>query len=149
MTTDPATDELSEIEMQQYLAWARSWAAAAEMSPLGAAELEQRVRAFFHRLCDRVRPSLALEIGAHEASFSRWAVAELPGVRSLAYEADPYVHDKFCKRLERAGVDYRNVAVAPTSGEVELHLPVELGNRSRPRACGWPPWSTTSARSSR
>lgn len=132
MTTDPTTVELTEIETQQYLAWARTWAAAAETSPLETAEVEQRVLEFFRRLCHRVQPAFALEIGAHEASFSQWATRELVGVRSLAFEANPYVHEKFRKRVQGAGVDYRNVAVAPISGEVELHLPVELGNRVRP-----------------
>lgn len=132
--TDPTTDELREIDTQQYLAWARTWAAAGETSPLGAAEVEQRVLQFFYQLCRRVEPVHALEIGAHEASFSLWAQSELPGVRSLAFEANPYVYEKYSVEVQGAGVDYRNVAVAPTSGEVELHLPLELGNRSRPLA---------------
>jgi len=114
-----------------YLAWARTWAAAAAISPLDGDEVEERVMDLFHRLCRRVQPAFALEIGAHEASFSQWAVAELPGVRSLAFEANPYVHEKYADRLHAAGVDYRNVAVAPASGEVELHLPLEVAGKTR------------------
>lgn len=135
MTTDPTAptaDQPGETETLQYLAWARTWAAAAETSPLESPEVEQRVMDFFHQLCRRVEPAIALEIGAHEASFSLWATRELPGVTSLAFEANPYVHEKYRDEVLAAGVDYRNVAVAPTSGEVELHLPVELGNRVRP-----------------
>lgn len=119
------------VERAAYLAWARTWAAAAGTSALDGDEVEARVLEFFQRLCRRVQPAFALEIGAHEASFSRWAVAELPGVRSLAFEANPYVHEKFADRLHGSGVDYRNVAVAPTSGEVELHLPLEVAGKTR------------------
>lgn len=119
------------VDRDAYLAWARTWAAAADSSPLGGDEVEARVMRFFKRLCRRLEPTFALEIGAHEASFSTWAVEELPGVRSLAFEANPYVHEKFAERLHAAGVDYRNVAVAPTSGEVELHLPLEVAGKTR------------------
>lgn len=90
--------------------------------------VNDRVEEAFRDLCRGLRPTLGLEVGAHEARFSRWLRSEVPGVRSVAFEANPYVHRKFADRLADAGVDYRQVAVSDADGPVELQIPRQLHN---------------------
>jgi FkbM family methyltransferase len=129
---DPTTDPAAQgTDAAAYQAFARTWAAVVRRSPSSAEELEQRVVELFRRLCRRLQPAVVLEIGAHEATFSRWAAEELPDARVLAFEANPHVHEKYAGTLAGTRVDYRNLAVGPTNGEVVLNLPLEV--RGKPR----------------
>lgn len=121
-----------DVDHAQYQAFARTWAAAARQSGTDHAEMQQRLVKYFRRLCRRIEPAVALEIGAHEASFSRWAASELPGTRVLAFEANPHVHAKFADKLAETRVDYRNVAVGPVNADVQLNVPLEV--RGKPRS---------------
>jgi FkbM family methyltransferase len=94
-------------------------------------QIEQRLVSYFRRLCRRIAPSVVLEIGAHEARFSRWAASELPAARVLAFEANPHVHAKFIDKLAGTRVEYLNAAVGPVNGEVELNVPLEVAGTSR------------------
>jgi FkbM family methyltransferase len=51
--------------------------------------LNQRVRTTFMSLCAKLKPTVTLEIGAFEASFSREMKKRLPDARVVAYEANP------------------------------------------------------------
>jgi FkbM family methyltransferase len=123
----PSTD----IERARYLTFSRTWASSARLSPLSAEVIEQRLIRYFRRLCRRIEPAVVLEVGAHEAAFSRWAVEHLPSARVMAFEANPHVHAKYAEVVTAAGVDYRNLAVGPVNGEVELNLPLEVRGRAR------------------
>lgn len=127
----PQNPHLDEVDRAQYLAFARTWASSARMSGLPSEEIEQRLIDYFRRLCRRVAPAVVLEIGAHEASFSRWAATELPDARVIAFEANPHVHAKFAAKLAGTGVGYLNAAVGPVNGQVELNLPLEVDGKSR------------------
>lgn len=120
-----------DVDRAQYIAFARTWASSARMCNLTSEEIEQRLIAYFRRLCRRLAPAVVLEIGAHEASFSRWAATELPDARVIAFEANPHVHAKFASRLADTRVDYLNVAVSPVNGQVELNLPLQVGDKTR------------------
>lgn len=129
--TQATSEGTAAVDRAAYLAFSRTWAASARMSPLSQEEVQQRTVELFRLLCRRVSPALALELGAHEASFSRWAAGHLDGARVLAVEANPHVHEKYAEAVAAAGVDYRNLAVAPVTGDVELHLPLQVGRKKR------------------
>lgn len=70
-------------------------------------------------------PDLSVEIGAHEASFSSRLKQRLPRVRALAFEANPYVFDRYTRGPDNrlSDVDYRNAAICDTLGTVNLFIP--------------------------
>lgn len=119
------------MDKAHYLAWSRTWEASARLSPLRARQVEQRLIEFWHVLCRRIEPTMTLEIGAHEATFSRWAAETFPSARVMAFEANPHVHAKYADELAGTRVDYRNLAVGPVSGEVQLNLPTDIGGKER------------------
>ncbi len=119
------------VEAATYVAFSRTWEAASRISPVPKPRLQQRVLEYFRWLCRRIDPAVVLEIGAHEASFSRWAREALPNARVQAFEANPHVHAKYVDEVSAAGVDYRNLAVGPVTGELELNLPLEIAGQPR------------------
>ena len=127
----PTDASAAEVARDQYLAFSRTWASTVRQCGVPLEKVEERVVQLFHDLCHRIAPAVVLEVGAHEASFSQWAAAELPGARVLAFEANPHVHRKFAERLAGTGVDYANLAVSSVAGPVTLHLPTEVAGRSR------------------
>lgn len=82
----------------------------------------------FLELAKSLAPDLSVEIGAHEASFSRRIKSALPNIRALAFEANPNVHERFAPELSNAdvGIDYRLAAVCDHVGTAELRIPVKL-----------------------
>lgn len=96
----------------------------------------KRVEQVFHRLCADLEPTLSVEIGAHEAGFSRWLKGQVPRARCLAFEANPYVHEKYAGALAGSGVEYHHLAVSEVDGTVELGIPRQLRNREHGRRFG-------------
>ncbi len=119
------------VEVATYVAFSRTWEASSRMSPVGKPRLQQRFLDYFRWLCRLIEPAVVLEIGAHEASFSQWARTALPDARVQAFEANPHVHAKYADEVTAAGVDYRNLAVGPVTGELELNLPLEIAGQRR------------------
>jgi len=93
--------------------------------------LGRRVQRLFRELCLRLDPTIGLEIGAHEASFSSWLKEASPATRCLAFEANPYVAEKHRDRVAAAGVEYRHLAVGPTNGPAQLVIPTSVRNKER------------------
>jgi FkbM family methyltransferase len=91
----------------------------------------RRVRRFFHEACRAVQPTVCLELGAHEARFSRWAKNTFPEAHCLALEANPHVHSRFQERLTERGVDYRLLAAASSTGPVTITIPRRLGRYAK------------------
>lgn len=114
-----------------YLTWSRQWAEHAHDSSLRPRKIEKRLIRMFRRLCRRIDPTIVLEIGAHEATFSQWAAETFPTAAVQAFEANPYVHAKYAEALTSTRVDYRNLAVGPVNGEVQLNVPTEVWGRER------------------
>jgi FkbM family methyltransferase len=102
--------------------------------PLPRDVLQTRVENLFHDLCKRIEPTVSVEIGAHEARFSRRLKHHSPEVRALAFEANPYVFEKHHERATSEGVEYRHLAVGPTNGTVELTIPTSIRHTERPLA---------------
>ena len=111
--------------------------------------VSERVEQAFRDLCIELAPTVSLEVGAHEAAFSRWLKSELPNAHCVAFEANPYVHDKFADGLDGTGVDYHHLAVSEINGTVDLGIPRRfhnplLGKRSASGArVGWRAWRAT------
>lgn len=93
-----------------------------------------RIESSFISLCKKFKVPTAVEIGAHEASFSI-SIRALPFIVSvIAFEANPFVWKKFRPIIDKS-IDYRNQAVSDKSGPVTFYiqqnrLPSETLNNS-------------------
>lgn len=70
-----------------------------------------------------------MEIGAHEAAFSLDVRQEYPDVHIYAFEANPYVYNKYCTQFtsERGlNINYRNIAVGNYDGMINFLLAKEI-----------------------
>lgn len=94
-------------------------------------ELKGRVRRTFRRLCRSVEPTLSVEVGAHEAEFSRRIKQDMPSLRAVAFEANPYVHEKYRDELTTRDVEYVYSAVSQTTGSVTLTIPLTVADQER------------------
>jgi FkbM family methyltransferase len=121
----------SDVEVATYVAFSRTWGAASRSSPVGRRRLQRRFVDYFRWLCGQVDPAVVLEIGAHEAAFSRWAREALPRARVQAFEANPHVHERYAAEVSAEGVDYLHLAIGPHTGEIELNLPLEIAGETR------------------
>lgn len=95
--------------------------------------LFERVRNLVMTLTKRIDATVALEVGAFEASFSLWIRKNLPEARALAFEANPYVFERYRDEVTAAGVEYLNVAVGPESGPLTIHVPRDFNGGPRDR----------------
>jgi FkbM family methyltransferase len=128
MPTQP--DLRAQADDDRYLFWSRLTAAQARNGGRPAEVIDRRVRRFFRDLCTAIRPTISLELGAHEARFSAWVKRSFPDARALAVEANPYVYEKHRARLAEKGVEYRHLAAASTNGPLTLTIPTLLGDRT-------------------
>jgi FkbM family methyltransferase len=81
----------------------------------------------FLALVPRLDPGAVIEVGAHEAGFSKRMRRRLPAVPAIAFEANAEVHRRYAPGLAAAGVDYRNQAVSDRPGEVTFRVPRRPG----------------------
>jgi len=79
-------------------------------------------------------PELSVEIGAHEAGFSRRVMAAVPELNAIAFEANPHVYEKYLPGLRAETLDYRNLAICATAGPVKLWMPRTWQNAAFPPA---------------
>lgn len=107
-----------------YAFFERSTRFRARALPRGV--LHDRAVAAFQEVCTLAKPSLSVEVGANEASFTRWAAGEFGVPRSVAFEANPYVYDIFHERVAATGAEYLNLAVGPTNGTMPLTIPTKV-----------------------
>jgi FkbM family methyltransferase len=103
----------------------------ADEAGLAPAQLQRRVRTAFRTLTRAADPTLTLEIGAFEASFSRWVRRELPDARAVAFEANPMVWAHHHDEVSALGVEYLNLAIGPENGPVTLNVPRDFDGRAR------------------
>ncbi len=69
----------------------------------------------FFDLCSITDVDVFVEAGAKEASASQRAL-EAGVARVVAFEANPYTHQRFGPSLAEAGVDYRHLALSESAG---------------------------------
>jgi FkbM family methyltransferase len=82
------------------------------------------VAAYFHELVDLSRPALFVEAGAYRAEASRRTREQHPDCRVVAFEANPYNHEKYADELGFVDLDieYLNLALTESAGPVTFHL---------------------------
>ncbi len=80
------------------------------------------LRSYFKKLVLEINPIRFIEIGAHEASISI-ELKELGISEVLAFEANPYVYEKYIQQVKNHGVDYKNLAISNQSGNITLSIP--------------------------
>lgn len=90
-----------------------------------------RVEQVFRDLCIELAPTVSLEVGAHEAEFSRWLKSEIPSAHCVAFEANPFVHEKYADDVDGTGVEYHHLAVSLVNGTVDLGIPRRFHNPLR------------------
>jgi FkbM family methyltransferase len=76
-------------------------------------------------------PDSVVEVGAHEARFSRAAKRGLKDKQVVAFEANPDVWNTHKDRLAGEGVDYRNLAISDAPGSLTLKVPMVRGEEAR------------------
>lgn len=118
---------------ERYRFWSRMTARQAHNKGWPRERVSRRVVHCFKSVCEQVEPTLSVELGAHQASFSTWVKQTFPDSRSIAVEANPYVYEQHAAELAEAGVDYRHVAAAAESGEVTLHIPTSVRGKEKRR----------------
>ena len=82
------------------------------------------LQSVFFKLIDQLNATLALEIGAFQAEFSRKFVSQTQAGIALAVEANPHNYEKFKSSLVDNGVLYHHSAVLDRDGPCELQLQV-------------------------
>jgi FkbM family methyltransferase len=75
------------------------------------------------KLVAHLAPETVLEIGAHEASFSRRMKSALPRSRIVAFEANPVVFDTYKSRVLGTGVDYQFKCIADENRSYKFSVP--------------------------
>ena len=125
--------QASELADDRFRFWTAATATTARRSGRSRKDVATRVAGAFRAVCVTVQPTLVLELGAHEGTFSRWAKRTFPDARCLALEANPYVHEKHRHRLAQDGVEYEHLAASDTTGPVTLNIPTKIHKRERTR----------------
>jgi len=79
---------------------------------------------YFHELIALTKPALFVEAGAYKGEASRRVKQDQPLCRVVAFEANPYNHERYAEELgfAAAGIDYHNLAVTDVAGPVIFHL---------------------------
>jgi FkbM family methyltransferase len=69
-----------------------------------------------------IKPDISIEVGAHDADFSKEMIAL--DVDVFAFEASPYVYDRFKNDL--AGIKYINSAVSNTNKKIKFEIQLDV-----------------------
>ena len=90
----------------------------------GRAVSVRQLEELFFEIVSGFSPALFLEAGAKAADASLRARKLLPRATVVAYEANPYTHERFSKKrdYEAEGVDYRNLALGSSPSEVTFNV---------------------------
>ncbi len=95
--------------------------------------LTESLERLFSDLVDVVRPSVFVEVGAHEASFSREMSERYPSAKIIALEANPVVFEYYSVKLSGyKTLEYLNLAASDRSGEISLFVPEKIGDQQLP-----------------
>lgn len=84
----------------------------------------QRLTNFFIDIQNVLPVQNILEIGAHEAGFSLAVKKKFPLLTVFAYEANPYVYEKYIHspEIENSAISYEHLAVCDYDGEISFHI---------------------------
>ncbi len=130
MSSDSGNEPAAD---RRYRFWSQFTEAQAHNTRRRHQVIGRRVERLLRYICNQRKPTLVLELGAHEGKFSEWAKRRFPDARCLALEANPYVYEEHRERLAAAGVDYRHLAAASETGTVTIHIPTGVSGRELTR----------------
>lgn len=84
----------------------------------------QRITDFFINIQHLLPVQNIVEIGAHEAGFSLSAKKKFPQFNVFAYEANPYVYEKYINTpaIQNSAIHYEHLAVSNYDGDVTFHI---------------------------
>lgn len=93
----------------------------------------------FHDLVVLARPTIFVEGGAFEADTSLRVAAALPGCRVVAFEANPYVYERFSAARDFAAgsVEYVHRAMADAPGTVKFQVVAASASLADDRVQGY------------
>lgn len=88
------------------------------------ARSSRRVATFFLKMLELLPVNVSMEIGAHEATYSRKVKTAKPEITVRAFEANPHVYAHFMLdgTLRELGVDYRHTAIGDKNGAARFHI---------------------------
>lgn len=100
----------------------------------GRRQSAERVADFFLHMQSLLPVTTVLEIGAHEATFSRAVKKNCPEKTVRAFEANPHVYAHFLleRELRELGIEYRYGAVGDRNGSTRFHIYEAIGGREEP-----------------
>ena len=75
------------------------------------------------RIVEYLRPQIVLEIGAHEATFSKTIKSLLPKSRVIAIEANPTIYKKYETIVPTSGVEYVFKCIADENRVYKFSVP--------------------------
>lgn len=101
----------------------------------GRALSREQVENLFFRMLEILPVTTTLELGAHEATFSRTVKEKFPQREARAYEANPQVYAHFFLEgaVERNGVKYIHTAVGANNGSIPFYLYDQLEGKAESR----------------
>ena len=100
----------------------------------GRKKSAERVASFFLRIQGLLPITTTLEVGAHEATFSRAVKKQHPERSARAYEANPHVYAHFLLEgeLREQGVHYEHYAIGDVDGRSPFHIYDKIGGKAEP-----------------
>ncbi len=88
----------------------------------------QAFRDLYKEICVELKPQLFVEIGAHEAGFSKSLASLLTQTKLMAFEANPYVYERFARSMPPT-VQYLNKAVGTDESPKTFDIPRVITTR--------------------
>jgi FkbM family methyltransferase len=103
-----------------------------DKNQLERAQITASLENYLEIVIDMLMPTFFLEVGAHEASFSRKMKSRYPDALVYAIEANPRVHQHFQKEVEASGVNYIHMAADSKEGQVTFLIPEVIAGKKMP-----------------
>jgi FkbM family methyltransferase len=115
----------------------RSIASHFELSdPAERSRSTTALMALYFDLLMEIRPTVTVEIGAFDASFSLEMKRRLPEVHAVAFEANPYNFAVCNAGALEASVEYLHMAVADVDGAITFNVIAGQGDQRFPQVKG-------------
>ncbi len=94
----------------------------------------RHVAEFFESIQEDLNTSVTVEVGAHEAEFSRNMRQRNSELKIFAYEANPHVYSRFLLEGELAqlGINYEYRAISNQDGNMPFYLCSRIGEEAEP-----------------
>jgi FkbM family methyltransferase len=83
----------------------------------------------FLAILEKLPVRASVEVGAFDAVYSRCIAARYPNMPILAFEASPFVYERFRQHMPPE-ISYRNIAVSESGGQARLQIQLEYEDQS-------------------